>query len=56
MNRTEVFIVGLFLGFIIAAVVMLPVALERGTRTALLSRNRPTQYAAMRTSRRGMKS
>ena len=29
MNRTEAFIVGLFLGLIIAAVIMLPVALER---------------------------
>ena len=31
MDRVEAFIVGLFLGFIIAAAVMLPVALERNT-------------------------
>ena len=31
MTRAEAFIVGLFLGFIIAAAVMLPVALERNT-------------------------
>ena len=35
MNRTEAFIVGLFLGFIIAAGVMLPVVLERNTYRAI---------------------
>ena len=35
MTRAEVFIVGLFLGFIIAAAVMLPVALERNTYRAI---------------------
>ncbi len=34
MNRAEVFIVGLFLGLIIAAAVMLPIVQERNTYRA----------------------
>ena len=51
MTRAEVFIVSLFLGFIIAAAVMLPVALERNEYRAITTEQDATirRYEAITT-------